>query len=627
MQNILTVGCRYNFPCHVLCSCVYPLPSPNGSSIIICGHEQGLLILWRGGRQYKPQPKDDSKSRMTNGTGKAELIDVEMADDSASEESSEPEIGLEEDFLDEEQDYDPNTPYLSMLEQLDVPFGLAVSSVAVPAIPYSVQSAEFRRLPEIVQRHIIITTVCADNSIRIVTLPLLPPHPRTRKRVTRVQKGKSYVVGTGLWGEKVYSLQSTSAYQTLPKGISVALVPQIVKQSAESETDRIDESQNTGGVSGLWDLLVASHAHDLTGILRVHKIGLPNKDLNLCGENNAATQDWLWREQRLLRPARSIHLHASQKTLGSNPVILVIEPHGAIRTYRCDPASASDSGSWGIAVFPDLESADPARTKSLLDAKLVLGGNAIATVSSESTWALYDLKHVTGAMPTKTVATGSIGKSVVGLDGNTAGVTKLGSKMAPMTPGTRKARQEKLFAGPSQKPSTCPNGGIFLASANDSMTVWHGDRMSTISNLHSYLDRTPQELRNPLAAKASHQIRELSLAISGPSPTSLAIIAGPYSSARERAVQPDVLVTGQRSMTIITPPLTGPPAPVRFLAAEVEDDTAQQKLLTQGDLSIEGVDRMLARLEADKGIRRGEDLFSKVTNKGKTILTNGTSGR
>ena len=148
------------------------------------------------------------------------------------------------------------------------------------------------------------------------------------------------------------------------------------------------------------------------------------------------------------------------------------------------------------------------------------------------------------------------------------------------------------------------------------MTVWHGDRMSTISNLQAYLDRTPQELRNPLAAVASHQIRELNLAINGPSPTSLAIITSPYSPTRERAVQPDVLITGQRSITIITPPLTRPPAPVCFLAAaEVEDDSAHQQLLNRGDLSIEGVDRLLARLEADKGIKTGEDLFSRVKNR------------
>ena len=567
---------------------------------------------------------------MTNGTGKTELIDVEMADGSASEESSEPEVGHEEDFLDEEQDYDPSTPYLPILEQLDVPFGLAVSSVSVPAIPYSIQSAEFKSLPKIAQQHIIITVVCADNSIRIITLPLLPPHPRTRKRMTRIQKGKSYVVGTGLWGEKVYFLQGTTTHQTLPKGISVVLVPRNIEQSADLDPDREDESQTGGGASGasgLWDFVVASHSHDLTGVLRIHKIGLPSKGLDLRGENGSATMNWLWREQRLQRPARSIHLYASQKTVGSNPSVLVAEPNGAVRTYSCDPASPLDSGTWGIAIFPDLEAADPAKTKSLLDAKLVLGGNAIAIVTSESTWALYDLKHITGAMPTKAVATGSIGKSVVGLDGNTAGSTKLGSKMAPMTPGTRRVRQEKLFARPSQKLNMSPHGGISVTSTSDSMTVWHGDRMSTISNLQGYLNSTLQELRNPLAAMASHQIRELNLTVNGPSLTSLAVIASPHNSTRECAVQSDVLVTGQRSMTIVTPPMTGPPAQIRFSAAAAEDDAVEQKLLTRGDLSIEGVDRMLARLEADKGIKTGEDLFSRVKNKGKMVLTNGTNGR
>ena len=617
---------RYNFPYQIFCSCVYPLPSPNGSTIIICGHEQGLLILWRGGRPYKPLPKPSPKPQMANGTSKAELIDIDMADESASEESTEPETGREEDFEDKEQDFNPNTPYLPLLEQLDVPVGLAVLSISVPAITYSVQSPEFGRLPEIAQKCIIITATCADASTRIITLPLLLPHLRTRRRLCRLQKSKPYIAGSGLWGERVYTLQGTTVHQTQPQGLSVALVPQIVQQSIESKAKLMDESQLAGSGSRLWDLLIASHSHDLAGLLLIHKVSVPSTGLDLLGEDGTSTSDWLWRDQQLLRPAKSIHLRASQKTAGTNPLVLVVEPNDAIRTYKCDPESPSGSGSWSIAIFPDLESSDPTKTKSLIDAKLILGGDAIATVTSEGTWGLYDLKHITGAMPTKATATGSIGKSVVGLDGNTVGTGKLGSKMAPMTPGTRKVRQEKLFAGSSQKPSTSSTGGVCLSSAGDSMTVWYGDRMSTISNLQSYLDRTPQELRNPLAATTFHHVHELNLAVNGPPPTSLSVIENPRTSSGKRVTQPDVLITGQRSMTIITPPLTDAPAPVSFPTI-VEGNSTEQKLLTRGDLTIDGVDKMLARLEADKGIKDGEDLFTKVKNKGRTVFTNGTSGK
>ena len=567
---------------------------------------------------------------MTNGTSKAELIDIDMADDSASEVSTEPEMGREEDFEDEEQPFSPNTPYLQLLAQLDVPLGSTVLSVSVPSITYSIQSPEFRGLPVIAQQFIIIVVVCADNSTRIVTLPLSPPHPRARRWISRLQKSKPYVAGNGLWGEKVYTLQGTIMHQSPPKGVSVALVPQIVQQSVESRSEQRGDSQPADAGGGLWDLLVATHSHDLAGLLLIHKIPIPKAGTELVAEDGTNISNWLWRDQRLLRPAKVIHLHASQKTLGTNPSVLVVEPYGAIRTYKCDPGSPSGSGSWSITIFPDLEPSDSSIPKSVFDARFVLGGNAIVTVTSESTWALYDLQHITGAIPTKAAATGSIGKSVVGLDGNTAGTSKQGLKMVPMTPGTRKARQEKLFAGSSQKPSTSSTGGVYLLSASESVTVWHGDRMSTISNLQSYLDRTPQSLRNPLANTESHQIRELSLAVNCPPPTSLSVIENSHATSRQRIMQPDIVITGQRSMTIITPPLTGPPTPMLFPTA-IKDDGTEQRLLTSGDLDLEGVDKLMARLEADKEIKDGEDLFTRIKNKrignAKELLTSSKNQR
>ena len=44
---------RYELPYRLHISKVYPLRSINGSAIVVCGHEHGISIVWRGGRPFK----------------------------------------------------------------------------------------------------------------------------------------------------------------------------------------------------------------------------------------------------------------------------------------------------------------------------------------------------------------------------------------------------------------------------------------------------------------------------------------------------------------------------------------------------------------------------------------------
>ena len=90
-----------------------------------------------------------------------------------TQQDEEPTYQFEED----ETEVDPFHPYDDVLRQLDIPLGSRVLQLAVPRVLPETARSSLDPFPPALKKDIIIAAVCADYSTRIVTLPLLPPHP------------------------------------------------------------------------------------------------------------------------------------------------------------------------------------------------------------------------------------------------------------------------------------------------------------------------------------------------------------------------------------------------------------------------------------------------------------------
>jgi hypothetical protein len=74
----------YELPHRIHTAKAYPIKSSNGSSVIIYGHEQGVKIVWRGGRAFKlPADNTAAASKKSNGADNA-IVLLDSDDESPS---------------------------------------------------------------------------------------------------------------------------------------------------------------------------------------------------------------------------------------------------------------------------------------------------------------------------------------------------------------------------------------------------------------------------------------------------------------------------------------------------------------------------------------------------------------
>ncbi|MCJ1311000.1 hypothetical protein MMC25_004670 [Agyrium rufum] len=589
---------NYKLPYSIKTSCIYPLDSPNGSTIIICGHERGLLILWRGGRPYRTQDRTSKDQPLTNGEKDDALIDLDAS--MAEEDESTEEIGpaKEEDFDSEEEEFDLKHPYLPIIQRLEIAVDSPVSHVGVPEIPYTLQTPELRRMPRLLQENLILAVGCADGSVKLVTLPLLPPRP----------KGEN---GGSLSRVRTISRQEAKMHQGAVQGISVALFSTALQTSIE------DSSNSRSSQSSLsWDLLIASHTSGPRSLLMVHKIPMSQDSMKILSDGGSPA-DWLWRVQSLPKPARSIHLHSSlRSTSPKNSSILITESRAAVRIYQCDPESENGMGSWAPSLHPDLSqnTNGEAISKTIVDAKWIFDGNVIMVLTSDGQWSVLEVSKISSTIPTKFTLTAWVGRSLAST--HKVSGSRRSSALAPMTPATRKLRQEKLFAGISTETANCVIGGILSSSAADFgsevITIWHGDKMTAISNMAACLMKAGKGDKDAMANTLGAQTKDYDLSLSGIPPQSINLFRRPTTSKGLKSAPADILVTGSRSITIIAEPLSGPRDPVEFPTIDTDFDV-DQHLLERGELDVFGVDRMLERMNADKHVKN--DMLGNILEK------------
>ena len=497
--NCHVADCRsYRVPHRIYSSCVYPIKPPNGSTIIIYGHEHGLRLIWRGGKPFRFAESRESPGNV-NGTGKDEPTIIDLEDDGPV--ASKPKI-QEADFEDEDEEIDPTQPCQSILRHVDISTGTAVMHIGIPHVPSNASRAPPSAYPPILSSHIIIAGACSDYSIRVITVPLTPPPPTSKD--------------PSAWGTQTVKITGSNTHQDLPSSVTITHTS-MTKDSDEEEIENNSRSHSRNRIASpsctdpptsqrCWAFLVASISPTAGGLLLVHQIPIvSDKGLSTDAEN-------LFPLQR-----RYLRCPISNGTVAFNPSSYPAERHRnilisspdvpCVKLYqvfgdtfplysqgRRGSNATNDSihsntrsirtpgnqGKFLIALYPVFSEVSETVTfpkrKRVLSAAWVLGGLAIIALLEDGEWGVWDveaagpstssssqnlvqgranLSGVQGGALTRFSAGGRISSAaLVRPTIYRAGVDDANSdQLVPMTPHTRKIRSAGLFGTNASKPS------------------------------------------------------------------------------------------------------------------------------------------------------------------------------
>lgn len=611
----------YQLPHRVYTAQGYPVIAPNGSSIVVYGYEDGLKVIWRGGRLHSKEkpvpPKRESPPKPSRNNDDAIMIidsDDESMVDTRNE--TESETVTEHIFENEDPEVDPARPYETVLRQIDIPLGSRVTDLAIPRVLPETARSPLDPFPAILNKLIVVSAVCADYSTRIVTLPLTPPHPTQTKLASL--------------GIQTFSISGGVSHQDIPRGVSLTFTYQ--------------ESDPQAGGEGRWDLLVATHSAESSGLLLVHRIPVAgDREYRLCPE------DVETKRRYLPSPAQNIAFNPSSYPAARHSTLLVSFNSGCVKVYSCfftkpsktrrtaaaqnDYETSETEGKWLISLYPGFEqsSSNLSKRKSITHAEWVLGGRAILVLMADGEWGVWDLEGagpgaakgplqrqssvqgVSGGALTAFSVSGRIltlpsGKS----DGGTA--IEQRPKFAPMTPSTKRVREDTLLKGTTGTSYSSLCGGISVYQTNtsqdalpdESILIRHGNQSAVIPSLLT-LWRSAVRATGTLDASNRCRVTPITdVALMGEPLKRICHVLAPSRQSRPEEQVFDILVTGEHRLLFLTPKLKEPEvAATQTSVTEPPTLESDQLRLRQGELDVAGMDRLLSGMAGDRSLRMG----------------------
>ncbi|KAF1938061.1 hypothetical protein EJ02DRAFT_355369 [Clathrospora elynae] len=632
---------RYELSHRVHDSTIYPVKAPNGSTIVLYGHETGVGILWRGGRSLKktaPQPKPPTKPAKVNGTSKDAIMIIDSDSDEPAKAAAAPQSPPAAEFEDEEEELDPDLPYPSIVQELRLCLNTEVLHIAVPQIPATSSLRPADTIPPIFSTKIVFTVTCADSTLRVVTLPLGPP-PHVAKEKPFSAKSQ--------FGEEVVRVQG---HQSIPRGVSMTWTAKgepAPKDEPEDDMD-IDEEGDAVAAPGHrrrkqqsrsrsrprdgegFDLIVASHSAELGGLLKIFRFGLTETALN------ASHPIAPYKTVTLRTPASRVAFNTAQYPKRRHSQLLITDSTGIARIYdalaspgrkRRTSGRHNEPGAF-IGTFRSsfeavksstLTPAVLAKRKAIIDAAWTSDGNHIVALLADGEWGVWDVDR-SGPSPPADPSTFSL-RGYVGTsdrEGSTGGATspKRGGRnsLAPMTPNTRRRKEETLFQGSSSSSAVATRGGVSVASTpsahgtapEDSVIIWYGSELHRIADLAKFWARTASASIGGSLPGPGLQVQDV--ALFGEAITSVSQFETTTQASR-MAVARDTLISAEHRLVITasTSQPLGRDSNAMFAREQVEDEEARrtdQALLTRGELDLGGMDRMLGDMEGSGAISK-----------------------
>ena len=584
--------------------------------------------MWRGGLPLKSVAGIDRPAD-TNANGATS--DDPMTISSDDEEQSNGTDQFHEipaEFEDQEEEYDPLRPYAPIVQTLDLPLGTKVLRLSFLRLPAELQQSSLGSLPQMLLEKVVVAVACSDHSVRLLTIPLTPPSEFNRVKPEIRGNDSRASARKGLYGAQMINLTSDRSHRSLVQGVSMTLTANLTTSTGSNDRSDYDDK--------IWDLLVASHSADISGLLLVHKITILPDGSELEADPDS---DRPWRSQYLPFSATAISFNPSSYPATRHSQVLIADARGAVSIYDCLPQSDAGRGSWLISLHPGFE-ADTAQPRQLLTAHWVLGGRAIAVLLANGEWGIWDLedgapkakKGTDGWQASSSVSlanftlTGWIGHlSETKQEGKKQSFRTSKTQLAPMTPATRQVRQETLFAGPASKDGSTARGGISICTASDSLDgrrddetllLWHGSSVLVIASLLTYWKNKIKGSGNLFGNGAQGQPRQLNnITLGGEVRNDVSLIP-PSLSLGTKTKPSSVLITGERRIMIVGPPLSevSSPPPINDPKLSVRSIATDEAMLARGELDVDGIDTFLTRMSNGNQINGTQFNYSKERN-------------
>lgn len=561
-------------------------------------------------------------------------------------------------FEEEEAEYDPSVPYEPISQMLDLSLGVEILHFSFPHLPSDLQYTASTSVPKLLNEKIVMAVVCSDFSVRVLSVPLAPPAPQG-KRGSDVRTSISHLhAGDRLFGERMVILTGSSAHRSIPNGVSLSYTSctsidtddiavenddeQVKSERKLSRTGQRSRSRSQAQNEESFEFLIASYSSDLSGLLLIHRLPLDETGADVSIGPSPAC-----RTHYLTSPAVSIQFSSALYPASRHAQLLVAETKGVVRILDCLSGTVASQFSWLVSLYTDFQTPTNtlSRRKPIIDARWLLGARAILVLLADGEWGVWDLDNV-GPRPSAAAGfhhgtlkpnltafaidgwVGSSLKARASLKSSTS-ANDLRSKLAPMTPGARKLRQEALFTDPTLLPEGPARGGLDVLLAADgpnsraddeSVLLWHGASIITIPSFFTHWQNKVRASGNMFGSGAKGEAKTISnIQLGGDSRSEVSLIprCSRSCASSEFANQQEILITGGRRINIVTPPLTEQPTVETSVQGSLSASTDQQ-MLAKGELDVTGMDRILAGMS--NGHTPRSDLRVSGHTKGSGLL-------
>ena len=570
------------------------------------------------------------------------------------------------------EEYDEPEEYEPIVAHAEISMGTAVLQLAVPPLPTDGATRKRDTLPELLSRKMVVAVACADRSTHLISFPLKPLYPSMSFLSATAPRHYNYE-DIVVIGPKFH--HSPPRRVTLSFTSSSCSVHQLCQGMSAGHDSARAQHHSVGGNPDdeeLWSMLVASHSAEPSGLLVVFRVPIVE-----AAGYTGFDEELVRRISTLnLRfPAMSLEFNPSRFPSTRHTQLLVGDMGGFVKIVDISPASPLrevPSSTENSALHPHGHelltlccpfqsasktqlslSSSSSRTR-VIDAKWILNGTGVICLLSDGRWGIWDIEDagpsnitngsgatqyspgLAGGGVTRFSLQGSLGRSTNSASPKTSSISKNarkateGKKLAPMTPNTRKVRQESLFSNSSQglKASGLIQGGISISSASgsanrmshdDSVLMWYGPDVFAIPSLMSYWQRAANAPTSAgRAALHGPSLATLgSISTFGERITSVLqfprdSVSGQTASARE--IQHDVLVSAEHRLVLQCHPRSRDKPTQQLRAAlersdkpespEVDSKTYFRRVnekLKAGELSLEEINKELEKLRTEHG--------------------------
>lgn len=562
--------------------------------MILYGHQRGLSLLWRGGKRRK-DPGLDTTSLTSSHAKDSDVIVVD-GDDERPTGDAQAETDDQYEAAEEEQDTDH--PFPNIICDVEYQSDAEILRMSTPTFSMLAES----EIPDVAKSHMLVTVAMSNGKVLLLLIPLGLPGPSSIQKLSLDELDQFELAGD----------------DAIAHDISMKVFKHDIKRSSSTRDKAKPSRPGDGG-----QLLIAAVAS-----------GLNLWSLNLQWDSISE----LGREVLpIVHSTASGHSVSFQPSPRSGQLALANRT-GVVRIYDVFATrSANDSTTQVLnpATTPIKQDrhgrfitsfASPFRTntanptlalrKKILASAWVLHGRGLLVLLEDGEWGIWDLSPPanTGNSFEDFTLRGYIDSSSAADIAASAKPKKTGSKLAPMTPNTRKVKAENLFAGQTKLPGVAATGGVSVSPSSDrsgkadeSLIIWYNRDVYSIPSMQAFWQRSTSSsgglgsLHAPGLTHISdvNLMNELITSISQFSSKNTA------SNLGQMNTQKDLLVSAEHRLVILQQLRSTGPSKRLFQQVLAERPaTRDQQMLDVGELAVDGLDRMLDNMAENTRPRR-----------------------